>query len=259
LQPADTVIFLAATVGIVSRFTFSRVKSTLRQLRQGDKQPDGTTGRIDTYAGVEAYIAGANKERAILFATDIFGHRFLNNQKCADDFAADFTDVIPKSLNDAADSNDPNFVAKLGEWFARNPASNATNICRTVLTQMLKDFKSLQIVGFCYGGRMVADLIPSVKSLKAGVFFHPSMLKPEDAPLLKAAGTPLYFACAETDQAFHPPLRAVYEDELKGANGIFKEYPGTQHGFGIRPSGEQAQKSCEEARKDVIAFFQANA
>jgi dienelactone hydrolase len=225
-------------------------------VKVGDKQPDGATGRIDTYAGVEAYISGANKERAILFATDIFGHRFLNNQKCADDFASgDFTVIVPKSLNDAMEAGDPN----LGEWFARNPTTNATDICRKVLTQMLTDFKSVQIVGFCYGARMVVDLIPSEKGLKSGVVFHPSRLTPEDAPLLKAAGTPLYFACAETDQAFNPPLRAVYEDELKGANGIFKEYPGTQHGFGIRPSGEQAQKSCEEARKDVIAFFKANA
>lgn len=230
-------------------------------VKPGDQQSGAATGRVSTYAGVKCYLAGDHQTNAILFATDIFGHLFLNNQKAADAFAAaGFTVVIPKTLNDAMPVDQPDAMAKIGEWFQRNPTEHATEVCRTVLAQMAQDYTLIQMVGFCYGARMVADLLPVERRLRSGVLFHPSRMTPEDVPRLRQAAKPMFFPCAETDRAFTPELRQMYEAELAKVPGTrFKVYPGTQHGFGIRPTGEVAQKASEEAREDATAFFRENA
>ena len=226
----------------------------------GDKLSGSAKGKISTYAGVEAYVTGDNKTNAIVYSPDIYGHTFDSHHKNADAYAAaGFTVIIPKTLNDAADPNDSTFMSKFMEWLGRNPAENASAIIEKVVTQALKDFKTVQLVGFCYGARMVVDAVEKNNGVKGAVAYHPTFLKAEDAPLIAKTNIPFRFNCAADDFIFVPDLRAVFEKELKGKNGIFKEYPGTQHGFGARPSGELAQKSREEALVDTIAFFKQQA
>jgi dienelactone hydrolase len=225
-------------------------------LTPGDKLAGQATGKIGTYAGVEAYLTGDNKSNAIVYSPDIYGHTFDSHHKNADAYAAaGFTVIIPNTMNDALDPNDPTHMSKFMDWLGRNSVDNATAIIEKVVTQALKDFKSVQLVGFCYGARMVADAVEKANGVKGAAVYHPTFLKAEDAALIGKTGTPFRFNCAADDFIFVPELRSVFEKELSGKNGIFKEYPGTQHGFGARPSGEQAQKSRLEALEDTTAFF----
>lgn len=97
------------------------------------------------------------------------------------------------------------------------------------------------------------------KLVSASVGFHCSFLTAEDAPLLAATGLPLLFNCAAVDDIFTPALRAAFEAELKGKTGTFVEYPGTPHGFGARPQGEQEQAQSLKAHQVTIDFLKQNA
>lgn len=44
-------------------------------VRPGDVQTGTPAGRIEQYAGVEAYVTGSSKDAAIIYCTDIFGHK----------------------------------------------------------------------------------------------------------------------------------------------------------------------------------------
>jgi hypothetical protein len=61
---------------------------------------------------------------------------------------------MPRILNDAMPTDDPEFFAKLPAFSQRNPPAHALEETRkVVIAQMAKEFKSIQIVGFCLGAR----------------------------------------------------------------------------------------------------------
>jgi dienelactone hydrolase len=107
---------------------------------------------------------------------------------------------------------------------------------------------------------MVVHLIchPELSSaIKAGVAAHPSRLVKEEAKQIKR---PILFLCAETDQSFTPEIRQEFEKELiSNGLGTFLEYPGTVHGFVVRPHGsEQVTQQRDKAVQDAITFFKKN-
>jgi dienelactone hydrolase len=131
-------------------------------------------------------------------------------------------------------------------------------VATRVAQQLSKDYESVQGVGFCIGARLVMNLIRHSPSslLKAGVLYHPTFLTADDAPAVRV---PLLFNCASREEIFTPDLRKQFETELaKAGLGTFIDYPGTEHGFGARPEGEQAHKSSAEAANNSIAFFTNN-
>ena len=93
--------------------------------------------------------------------------------------------------------------------------------------------------------------------MKAAVAAHPSFLVKEEAQQIKR---PILFLCAEHDNLFLPELRQEFEKELKSNGlGTFIDYPGTTHGFVIRPDGsEQANQQRDKAVQDAIQYFQQN-
>jgi len=230
-------------------------------LRPGDMQEGTPAGRIEQYAGVECYVTGQSKEAAILYCTDIFGHKFINHQLLADKFAAaGFTVVIPNNFKSGPmDTNGYSVYAmdKFFVWLAQNPVEFAGETSKRVATQLATDYKSVQAVGFCYGARQVVDLVKQSPSpLKAAVLYHPTFLTAEDVPAVKQQALPLLFHCAAKEEIFSAELRAQFEAELKDVPGCkFIDYPGTEHGFGARPEGELAHKSSAEAAANSCAFF----
>lgn len=229
-------------------------------LKPGDKLAGSAKGKLTTYAGVECYVTGDSQTNAIVYSTDVWGHTFPSHQLNADAYAAGgFTVIVPKTLNDNMDFTDPTALNRFMEWLERNPTSHASSVVGQTLDQALKDYKSVQLVGFCYGARMVIDQVERNCGIKAAVLYHPTFLKEEDAAMLARVGTPLRFNCAEQDSLFASDLRAKFEVALKGKTAVFQEYPGTEHGFGARPHGEQAQKAREEALQDTIAYLKQNA
>ena len=91
-------------------------------------------------------------------------------------------------------------------------------------------------------------------AVRAAVVAHPSRLVAEEAAQIKR---PILFQCAETDQSFTPELREHFERTLAPTNlAEFIDYPGTHHGFVIRPDGsEQAATQRDRAVRDAIEYF----
>ena len=93
--------------------------------------------------------------------------------------------------------------------------------------------------------------------IKAAAVAHPTFLVEEEASQIKR---PILFMCAETDQRFLPDLRQYYEKTLAPTGlATFIDYPGTVHGFVIRPSDSpQVNEQRDKAVSDAIAFFKKN-
>lgn len=116
------------------------------------------------------------------------------------------------------------------------------------------------MIGFCYGAKVAMYLIthPQLSStIQAAIVGHPSMLVKEEATQIKR---PILFLCAETDNAFSPELQEYFETELtKTGLGTFLKYPGTIHGFIVRPDGTpQVNQQTEKAIQDAIEYFRKN-
>ena len=96
-----------------------------------------------------------------------------------------------------------------------------------------------------------------LSTIKAAAVGHPSKLAEEEAAQIKR---PILFLCAETDNSFTPEIEEHYKKVLtENGLGIFHKYPGTVHGFMIRPdTTEQSQQGSEKAIQDAIAYFQKN-
>lgn len=227
-------------------------------VKPGDVQTGTPAGKIEQYAGIDCYVTGDNKEAAIIYLTDIFGYKFINHQLLADKYAAaGFTVIIPNTLKSgpmASEGYSVYAMEKFFEWFPNNPIEYGHEVAMKVGKQMKEDFGSVQAVGFCIGARLVVDLLklePQV--LKAGVVYHPTFLTAEEAPQVKQ---PMRFNLASREEIYTPDVRAKWEEAQDKIPGSERhEYPGTEHGFGARPEGEEAHKSSAEAALATIEFF----
>ena len=116
---------------------------------------------------------------------------------------------------------------------------------------------SLKVIGFCYGAKAVIYLIshPELSTtIKAAAVGHPSFLVKEEAAQIRR---PILFLCAENDYRFGPDLEEHFEKELtKNGLGTFRKYPGTVHGFVVRPDGSpEVNQQSEKAVQDAIEYF----
>ncbi|CAM4988721.1 unnamed protein product, partial [Rotaria socialis] len=111
------------------------------------------------------------------------------------------------------------------------------------ISTIKSNYQSIQIIGFCYGAKVVIDLIThnELSSLvKAAIVAHPSFLK-----------TILF-------------LLRIFDKNLKKqlkSNGLgtFIEYPGTVHGFVVRPDNtEEVIQEKDKAVQDAIEFLKRN-
>jgi dienelactone hydrolase len=93
--------------------------------------------------------------------------------------------------------------------------------------------------------------------VKASVFAHPSFLVKEEAAQIHQ---PILFLCAEKDPIFVPDLREHFEKVLTPTGlATFIDFPGTTHGFVVRPDGsEQEEHARDKAVQDAIEFFKKN-
>ncbi|CAF2727166.1 unnamed protein product [Rotaria sp. Silwood2] len=228
----------------------------------GAKQTHQPQGHEEQMAEVNVYKTGQGKSAIVLF-TDIFGYKFINTQKLADRFANDTgaTVLIPDYFHgDPMDPNIPNYRDLLPDWRKRHPASEACEIADKLISTIKGHYESIQVIGFCYGGKVVVYLIahPELSStVKAAIVGHPSMLVKEEATQIRR---PVLFLCAETDHLFTPDIEEYFEKELtENGLGTFLKYPGTVHGFVVRPDGSpQVNQQSEKAIQDAIEYFKKN-
>jgi len=229
-------------------------------VKPGDLKPGQGSGSECTIAGTDAYCVGSG-EKAIVISTDIFSWGFPNTRAVADQYAAaGYSVYIARTIDKGDEPDLANFgewFSKFGEWLQRNPVERACKIISDVVKEVGKKHKSIAILGFCYGAK------PAVESMKkqevqAIVSFHASFVTAEDAPQLKGKGA-MKFQCAENDERFTPEIRAEFQRVLAGEKNVdFHVYPGTSHGFGIRPTGEAEIAAHKQAHLDTIAWLKSN-
>jgi dienelactone hydrolase len=222
-------------------------------------------GSIVSYAGVETYRTGSATDKAVIYSTDIFGLRFENHKVVADTIAAGgFTVVVPNSLHDAMDPSKPIDFAKFPEWLGRNSIESAALILEKVAHQLHTDgFKSISVIGFCYGAKPAYVLQQKLSYIKVASYSHPSFLALGDGAKFPK-GASLLVNCAEKDSIYTPELQADFEAGLKQA-GVHLQviyYPGTVHGFSCRNTDSDKVKGArdiEAATINTLKFLQINA
>ncbi|OQV08321.1 hypothetical protein CLAIMM_12617 [Cladophialophora immunda] len=234
----------------------------------GVKHEGTATGKLSKLGDFEIYTIGEPSEYGILFITDVIGHKFINAQLIADQFAAhgyfvlmpDLFDGNPVELNAPEGFDLMKWLS--GEYHPKKRAHippNVDPIIESCITEMKQSYgvKKLGAVGYCFGGRyVIRHLQPEQGKVDAGYVAHPSLVQDDE---IKALRGPLSIAAAETDNIFPNGLRHHTEDVLKelGYPYQINLYAAVEHGFAVRvdPSKRKLQYAKEAAFLQAIQWF----
>lgn len=226
------------------------------------------TGKEVKLAGNDSYVAGDNKDAAVLFIHDLFGWKYGNIRLLADHYAreADVTVYVPDFFGgwvvdwdlveqERFDKIDLVSMAKENSREVRGPEMEA---CAKALKSE-HGFKKLGAIGFCYGGWAVCHLAskereaPLVDAISMG---HPSWLVKDDIANLTV---PVQILAPEIDHAFPAELKAYTFETLLKLNLPFDyvHYPGIVHGALVRGSEKVAREreSMASAKNSAVAWF----
>ncbi|KUL89312.1 hypothetical protein ZTR_03746 [Talaromyces verruculosus] len=186
--------------------------------------------------------SNGSTEYGLLILTDIIGHRFINAQLIADQFAMNGYVVMMPDLF----YGDPVPLNKTGElnmqkWRAGEYHPKGTNHLPSTV-----DPVKTGAVGYCFGGKYVVRYLRP-RQIDVGYTAHPSHI---DADELKNAKGPVAIAAAENDAIFPAEKRQESEAILKKLNVPYQInlYSGVNHGFAVR--GDQ--------KNPVVRFAQQN-
>ncbi|KIY03553.1 uncharacterized protein Z520_00244 [Fonsecaea multimorphosa CBS 102226] len=240
---------------------------------KGFKHEGEATGQIEQWNYFEVYVKypeNKSTEKAILFLTDIIGHRSINSQLMADQFAANGYFVVMPDLfyGDAIELN------KVGEldiakWFvggysAKGIGHDPTTvdpIIETCLSEMrLKHHcKKIGAVGYCFGAKYVVRYLrPDQAKIDVGYGAHPSHIAKDELEGIKG---PFAIAAAENDHVFPPEKRHESEEILKSSGLPYQInlYGGVAHGFAVRGDlKDRTQLYAKEASfLQALQWFEA--
>lgn len=127
--------------------------------------------------------------------TDVIGHKFLNAQLIADQFAAKgYFVVMPDLFNgDTVPLNRPEGF-NIMDWVKNHMPLQTEPIIDAVLDGMRENLGCKRIggVGYCFGGKYVCRYLKPGK-LDVGFTAHPTMVEPDE---LKGIKGPLSIAAA---------------------------------------------------------------
>ncbi|KAG4411864.1 hypothetical protein IFR04_015004 [Cadophora malorum] len=234
---------------------------------KGVKHEGHPRGRIEYLGETEVYVTEPSTSAAnghgIVYLTDIVGHKFINAQLLADQYAENGYVVImpdlfhgdPVPLNsDMATFSVPTWVSGVyGERKVPHTPPSIDPIVKASIAELREKYncKKLALAGYCFGAKYVIRFLTS-DNISAGFIGHPAMV---DQKELEAVTGPLAMAAAEIDDIFPQKLRHESENTLKalGVPYQINLYSGVVHGFGVRCNPKvKAEKFAKES-----AFFQA--
>ncbi|KAH8694368.1 esterase/lipase [Ilyonectria robusta] len=227
---------------------------------QGVKHEGQPYGHVETVGETETYIVEPKSSNGfgLIFLTDIIGHKFVNAQLIADQFAANgYTVLIPDLFHgDPVPLNADMATFSLPDWMqGKLGAKNIPHIAETVDPVVAASLKFLKekynpkkvaAVGYCFGAKYVVRGLGS-GSFDAGYIAHPAMVSMEELEAIKG---PLSIAAAEVDDIFPTNLRHDSEAVLlkTGTPYQLNVYSGVNHGFAVRCDlSDKRQKYAKES------------
>ncbi|ODQ65187.1 dienelactone hydrolase family protein [Nadsonia fulvescens var. elongata DSM 6958] len=228
---------------------------------QGFKHTGESVGSLISFHGIDTYVTGkeSNQSKVILFLTDIIGHKFINAQLLADEFASrGYYVIVPDLFNgDPVPLNpSPDFDLR-AHWLPKHLPGSIQLIIDTVVNAIHADFKPKFVgsVGYCFGAKYVARLLATDK-IQVGCIAHPSFLSIEEIEAIKG---PLYISGAETDEIYTEELRAETEKVLAEKKKVYllARFSNTSHGFAVRgdTSVPDVKWAKEKTFYDMAGWF----
>ncbi|KAF2218165.1 dienelactone hydrolase [Elsinoe ampelina] len=230
----------------------------------GVKHTGEAKGEFKTIGDTEVYFSQPSSptDKAILVLTDVIGHRFINAQLIADQFAANGYLVAMPDLfhGDPIPLNRPEGF-NIMTWL-QGPPGHLPNRVDPVVEASIKELrekhgvKKLAAVGYCFGGKYVVRFLAENKGIDVGYVAHPSFVEADE---LKAIKGPLSIAAAETDAIFPAEKRHESEVILKDVKQPYQInlYSGVEHGFAVRADVEDKPKrfAKELAFEQAVEWF----
>ncbi|KAF4174502.1 hypothetical protein CNMCM8694_008834 [Aspergillus lentulus] len=225
----------------------------------GVKHSGEATGEYQDINGVETYFSypeDRSTKHGVLILTDVIGHRFINSQLIADQFAANGYLVAMPDLfhGDPVKLNRPESF-NLMSWLEGHPIERVDPVVDSVIQYMRTHLgcEKVGAVGYCFGAKYVVRFLkPEEGKVDVGYIAHPGFVELEE---LSAITGPLSIAAAETDDIFPTSKRHQSEVILRDAGQPYQInlYGGVEHGFAIRADlTDKAKKFAKEQ-----AFLQA--
>ncbi|KAL8688572.1 MAG: hypothetical protein Q9218_005551 [Villophora microphyllina] len=232
---------------------------------------DGTPqGKEDRLGSTRAYITGPteHKDAAIMIIADIFSWKFTNTRLLADHFAKDvgapvyvpdFFDgevVAEQTLTNPEKRKDFDISA----WAARHSKDKRGPTIFEAARALKRDhkFKTVGVVGYCYGGWASFQLGGKGQNLIDAISVaHPSVLTKEE---IDNVAVPTQILAPEHDPQFTPELKEHANKTIPTLNleYDFQYFPGLMHGFAVRGDKEDStQRKGLERAKNAVAGWMA--
>ncbi|KAL9043769.1 MAG: hypothetical protein Q9214_003053 [Letrouitia sp. 1 TL-2023] len=221
----------------------------------GFKWSGTPSGKEESFEAVNTYIAGSNKDAAIIIIHDIFGWTFPNARLLADHFAeeADATVYLPDFFEGEIVSEDMLFDPEKSKKFdlmafiGRHGKDTFPTIsgCVRALKEK-RGFKKVGAIGYCWGGWAVFQL---------GGLAHPSIITQEEIAAVKV---PVQILAPEHDTQLTPELKEYCNKTIPSLNleYDYQYFPGMSHGFAVRADlNDDAQKKGLERAKNAAAYW----
>ena len=184
-----------------------------------------------------------HKDRAIVFATDIFGWQLKEAREIAQRVAnaSNCRVFIPDIILNGDALKTTFDRSELGPWFDRHGDQQTPPLLAQAIAGLRKD-EGVKVViasGFCWGGRYSLLASYGESPIVDGfAVAHPSRTVAAD---YASANTPGLFLLAETDSSFPAEVVAEVKTLCKEKDFTFcGPFPGTNHGYAIRGSDEDA-------------------
>ncbi|PWY67092.1 dienelactone hydrolase family protein [Aspergillus sclerotioniger CBS 115572] len=183
-----------------------------------------------------SYPPDRSTENSILFLTDAMGHRFINAQLIADQFAANgYFVVMPELFH--GDPIPINYGAEfdIWGWYEKHLPPRVDPIVDAILGEMRTTLGCKQIggVGYCFGGKYVCRYLKTGK-LDAGFIAHPTMVEADEVEGI--------------------------DEEILGQLGFpfqINLFSDVEHGFAVRCDLSQRRQKFakEKAFEQAVAWF----